>query len=76
MVKEQFIELISKYVPDGEELAVGGWWSRADAEQFMNGDKPFTDEQWARFVFWFEKYQDSSGDADEAFVYAMKEEGN
>ncbi len=71
MTKEQLIEVITKYVPDGQEIAMGGWWTRADAEQFMNGEEPFTDEQWERFVYWFEKYQDNSGDADEAYRYAM-----
>ena len=69
MTKELFIEIINKYVPDGEEIAVGGWWYKSDVEDFE--EREMTAEQWSRFVHWFEKYQDNSFDYDEALSYAF-----
>jgi hypothetical protein len=69
MTKEMFIEIINKYVPDGEEVAVGGWWYKSDVEDWH--ERELSAEQWSRFVFWFEKYQDASADADEAWSYAV-----
>lgn len=71
MTKEQLIEIIEKYVADGEEIAVGAYWTRQDVQDWQQ--ELLTDEQWSRFVHWFEKYQDSSADADEAWFYAVKE---
>jgi hypothetical protein len=69
MTKEMFIEVLQKYVPDGEEVAVGGWWYKGDVEDWH--ERELSAEQWSRFVFWFEKYQDASADADEAWSYAV-----
>lgn len=71
MTKEQFIEIINKYVPDGEEIAVGSWWYKGDVEDWHG--EPLSAEQWERFVYWYEKYQDGASDADEALSYALKE---
>jgi hypothetical protein len=72
MTKEQLIDIIQKYVPDGEQIALGGWWYKADVEDWHG--EPLTEDQWERFVYWFDKYQDASSDADEALFYALKEE--
>ncbi len=71
MTKEKFIELINEYVADGEEVAVGGWWTKADTEGTL--DVPLTDDEWLRFVLWFEKYVENGADFDEALYYAIKE---
>lgn len=71
MTKEQFIAVINEHVADGEEVAVGGWWTKADTEGTL--DVPLTDAEWLRFVLWFEKYQENSHDFDEALYYAIKE---
>ena len=70
MTKEALIELVTKYVPDGEEVALGGYWLKQDVQDWQG--HVLTDEQWERFVYWFEKYQDSSADADEAYRYALE----
>jgi hypothetical protein len=71
MTKEQLIDLISRYVPDGDEVALGGWWHRSDVEDFYG---KLSDNQWSRFVYWYEKYQDNGADTDEALAFAMEEE--
>ena len=71
MTKEMFIEVLQKYVPDGEEVAVGSWWYKGDVEDWHG--EPLSAEQWERFVYWYEKYQDGASDADEALSYALKE---
>lgn len=71
MTKEMLIEVLTKYVPDGQEIAVGGLWFKTDVEDWCEQD--LTDEQWASVVHWFEKYQDSSYDLNEAVHYATKE---
>jgi hypothetical protein len=70
MTKRELIEMIEKYAPDTGEIAMGGWWYREDIESWAG---ELTDNEWDRFVEWFEKYQDSSADADEALYYARKE---
>jgi hypothetical protein len=69
MTKEALIELITKYVPDGEEIALAGYWLKQDVQDWHG--QVLTDEQWDRFVYWFEKYQDSSDEANEALSYAL-----
>lgn len=71
MTKQELIEMITKYAPDGEDIAIGGWWYREDVESWAG---ELTDNQWKRFVEWFENYQDSSADADEALYHARKED--
>lgn len=70
MTKQQLIEIIEKYAPDGEDIAIGGYWFRNDVEDW-HGEK-LTDDQWSAYVRWFENYQDSGADADEALFYALK----
>jgi hypothetical protein len=68
MTKEALIELITKYVPDGEEIAIGTYWTRQDVQDWQG--ETLTADEWERFVFWYEKHQDGSYDADEAFAFA------
>jgi hypothetical protein len=67
MNKDQLLQLASS-LADGEVVAFGGWWGRGDVEAWS--DEALTDDQWARFVHWYQKYQDSSADYDEALAYA------
>lgn len=71
MVKEKLIQLIQDNVPDGEEIAVSTLWFRNDIPDWAG--QALDDAQWERFCYWFDKYQDSSYDTDEALNYALKE---
>ena len=70
MTKEQLIDLLET-VPAGEEIAIGTFWFRDDVDDWA--DTPLTDAQWERFVYWFDKYQDSDYDSAEALTYALGE---
>lgn len=72
MTKQELIELIEKYVPDGEQVAWQGFWVRSDVEEWCEQD--LTDEQWDKVVYWFSRYTDSSEDLNEAVFYATKEQ--
>lgn len=70
MTKEQLIDLLET-VPAGEEVAVGGIWFKDDLSSWVGEE--LTDAQWSRFVYWFDKYQDSEYDSTEALNYALGE---
>ena len=72
MTKEQAIEMLTKYVADGEEIQIS-WWNRSDVQEWSEQD--LTDEQWELFIRWYDKYQDSSYDLNEAVAYAVKYAG-
>jgi hypothetical protein len=67
MTKEQLIEWANG-LADGEIIAMGGLWVKFDVEEWDERD--LTAEEWERFVYWFEKYQDSSNDYNDALAYA------
>lgn len=67
MTKEQLQDLLAN-TPDGEQIAIGTFWTKQDVQDWQQ--ELLTDDEWERFVYWFEKYQDGSWDSDEAFRYA------
>ena len=67
MTKEMAIELLTKYVADGEEIQLS-WWNRADVQDWCEED--LSDDEWERFIYWYDKYQDSSYDLNEAVAFA------
>ena len=69
MTKQELVELIDKYVPDGEEIAFGGFWFRADAEAFLQ--VKLSDEQWEKIVSWFANME-TGYDLNDAYHYAKE----
>lgn len=68
MTKQEVIDLVNRF-DDAEQFAALSFWVRSDVE--IDGE-PLTDEQWRRFVRWYEKYQDAAGDYYEAIKFAEK----
>lgn len=70
MLKKEFIEIIEKYVSENDPVATLGFWTRDDV--LDDEQQPLNNEEWARFVYWFENYADTSYEYNEALHYAIE----
>jgi hypothetical protein len=72
MTKEQLLKF-AEGLADGERVC-GALYSKFDVDwdRGSGGEPDFTDEQWAKFCYWFDKYQDCGSDFDEAMFFATK----